>query len=53
VRAGTLTVRAEAGSAASLRRIQDLLTTRLEKLGKREHLTLTWQPPRTAPRRPS
>ena len=48
---GTLTIRAEADSAASLRRIQDLLTTRLEKIGKREHLTLTWQPPRTAHRR--
>jgi len=49
---GTLTIRAEAGSTASLRRIQDLLTTRLEKLGKRERLTLTWQPPRTAPAGP-
>jgi hypothetical protein len=41
---GTLTIRAESDSTASLRRIQDLLTTRLEKLGKREHLTLSWQP---------
>lgn len=50
---GTLIIRAEADTAASLRRIQDLLTTRLEKLGKRENLTLTWQPPRTVPRRSS
>jgi len=41
---GTLTIRAESDSTASLRRIQDLLTTRLEKLGKREHLTLSWRP---------
>ena len=49
---GTLTIRAESDSPDGLRRIQDLLTTRLEKLGKREHLTLTWQPPRTAPADP-
>jgi hypothetical protein len=48
---GTLTIRAEADTAASLRRIQDLLSTRLEKLGRRENLTLTWQPPRAVPRR--
>ena len=42
---GTLTLRAEAADQASLQRIQDMLTTRLEKFGRREHLTVTWQPP--------
>jgi hypothetical protein len=40
---GTLTLRAEAADQASLQRIQDMLTTRLEKFGRREHLTVTWQ----------
>jgi hypothetical protein len=39
----TLRLRAEAADEASLRRIQDMLTTRLEKFGRREHLTVTWQ----------
>jgi hypothetical protein len=43
--AGTLTLRAEAESKENLRRIQDLLTARLEKIGKRDHLTVNWQPP--------
>ena len=42
---GTLRLRAEAADEASLRRIQDMLTTRLEKFGRREHLTVSWQPP--------
>src|SRR5580704_5074761 len=41
---GTLTLRAEAADEANLRRIQDMLTTRLEKFGRREHLAVTWQP---------
>jgi hypothetical protein len=41
---GTLRLRAEAADQASLLRIQDMLTTRLEKFGWREHLTVTWQP---------
>jgi hypothetical protein len=41
---GTLTLRAEAADEASLLRIQDMLTTRLEEFGRREHLTVTWQP---------
>jgi hypothetical protein len=45
---GTLTIRAEAASPENLRQIQDLLTTRLENFGSREHLTVTWQQPRTA-----
>jgi hypothetical protein len=42
-RPGLLTVRAEAADEENLRRIQDLLTTRLEKFGRREHLTVTWR----------
>ena len=40
---GLLAVRAEAADEESLRRIQDLLTARLQKFGRREHLTVTWQ----------
>ena len=40
---GRLAVRAEAADEESLRRIQDLLTARLQKFGRREHLTVTWQ----------
>ena len=36
---GLLAVRAEAADEESLRRIQDLLTARLERFGRREHLT--------------
>jgi hypothetical protein len=42
---GTLTVRAEAADEESLQQIRDMLTTRLQSFGRREHLTLTWQPP--------
>ena len=41
---GRLAVRAEAADEPSLRRIQDLLTARLQKFGRREHLTVTWRP---------
>ena len=40
---GRLAVRAEAADEEDLRRIQDLLTTRLERFGRREHLTVTWR----------
>lgn len=40
---GTLTLRAEAADEENLRRIQDLITGRLEKFGRREHLTVTWR----------
>jgi hypothetical protein len=43
--AGTLTLRAQADSQENLRRIQDLITTRLEKIGRRDGLTVNWQPP--------
>jgi hypothetical protein len=42
---GTLRLRAEAADQASLQRIQDMLTTRLQKFGRREQLTVSWQPP--------
>jgi hypothetical protein len=40
---GTLRLRAEAADQASLQQIQDMLTTRLEKFGRRENLTVSWQ----------
>jgi hypothetical protein len=42
-----LTLRAEAADAENLQKIQDMLTTRLQGFGRREHLTVTWQPPGT------
>jgi hypothetical protein len=45
---GLLAVRAEAADEQSLRRIQDLLTMRLQKFGRREHLTVTWLRPEAA-----
>ena len=42
---GTLTLRAEAADRENLNQIQDMLTTRLETFGRREHLTLTWRTP--------
>jgi len=44
---GRLAVRAEAADEQSLRRIQELLTARLQKFGRREHLTVTWRHPGT------
>jgi hypothetical protein len=41
---GTLRLRAEAGNQEDLQRIQDLLTARMEKIGRRDQLTVTWQP---------
>jgi hypothetical protein len=40
---GTLTLRAEAADEDSLTRIQDLVAARLERFGRREHLTVTWR----------
>ena len=40
---GALRIRAEADSEENLRRIQDLLTARLEKIGRRDRLTVNWQ----------
>lgn len=44
---GMLQLRAEAADEASLQKIQDMLTARLEKFGRRERLIVTWQPPGT------
>jgi hypothetical protein len=41
---GRLMLRAEAADEASLLRIKELLSTRLEKFGSRENLTVSWQP---------
>lgn len=41
---GQLRIRAQAPEQDSLRRIQDLLTARIRKLGHREQLTITWHP---------
>lgn len=52
---GVLRIRAEASSPGSLTQMQELVTRRLEGFGRRERLTVTWQPagdlppgPRTA-----
>ena len=39
-----LVLRAEADSAEGLRRIQELLAGHLQRFGRRDHLTVTWQP---------
>jgi len=41
---GQLSIRAQAPEQDSLQRIQDLLTTRLLTLARREQLTVTWHP---------
>jgi hypothetical protein len=40
---GALRICAEADSEENLRRIQDLVTARLEKIGRRDRLTVNWQ----------
>ena len=42
---GTLTLRAEAADDENLRQIKDFVATRLETIGRRDHLTVNWQPP--------
>ena len=42
---GTLTLHAEAADQENLKRIQEMLTSRLETFGRREHLQLTWHAP--------
>jgi len=41
---GALILRVEAADPANLRRIQDLVAARLQKIGRRDNLTVTWQP---------
>jgi hypothetical protein len=45
---GELRIRAEADSEENLRRIQDLVTARLEKIGRRDRLTVNWQAAETS-----
>jgi hypothetical protein len=48
---GVLTVRAEAADEENLARIQDLVSARLQRFGRRDHLTVAWnrtQSPGTA-----
>jgi hypothetical protein len=40
----TLTLRAEADTQEQLQRIQRLVAARLEKIGRRDGLTVAWQP---------
>ncbi len=46
----TLILRAEAGDEQALRRVTDILTADLGRFGRREHLTVDWQPPAVDPR---
>jgi hypothetical protein len=41
---GTLSLRAEASDQDSLIKITELIAGRLEKFGRREQLTVTWEP---------
>lgn len=47
-----LTLRVEATDEDTLRRLQNGVTKRLETIGRRDHLTVQWRPPDTAPDRP-
>lgn len=42
---GALTVHVEAADDDNLRRLQDLIASRLERFGRRDRLTVTWQRP--------
>jgi hypothetical protein len=44
----TLALRADATNEENLRRIQNLVTERLERFGRRDHLTVSWLPPTAA-----
>ena len=43
--AGTLTLRAEAADPENLQRVQDIVARDIERFGKRDHLTVTWNRP--------
>lgn len=45
---GVLSLRAEAPDEDSLRRVQDRVTERLERFGRRDQVTVTWTSPRGA-----
>ena len=49
---GTLTLRAEAADQESLQRVQDIVARDIERFGKRNQLTVSWQraqPPSARP----
>jgi hypothetical protein len=45
---GVLTLRVEAADEDTLRRVEQRVGDRLERIGGRDHLTVTWTPPRGA-----
>jgi hypothetical protein len=45
---GVLTLRAEAPDEDTLRRVEQPIADRLERIGRRDHLTVTWTPPQGA-----
>jgi hypothetical protein len=47
---GVLQLRAEAPDEDSLRRIEHRVADRLDRIGRRDHLTVTWTPPQSAGR---
>jgi hypothetical protein len=48
-----LLLTAEATDQDQLQRIQDGITARLQKIGRRDHLTVTWTPAAPGPGQPS
>jgi len=46
---GALILRAHAGDEASLRTLQQGITSRLEQIGRRDGLSVTWSPPQGVP----
>jgi len=46
---GVLELQAEAADEGALRLIQSRIADRLEQIGSRDHLTVTWAPPRPKP----
>ena len=51
-RAGALTLRAETDGEENLKQLQDLVTERLERFGRRDHLKVNWQRPQPPATRP-
>jgi hypothetical protein len=49
----TLTLRAQAIDDENLQRIQNLVAGRLERIGRRDHLTVSWQRPEAPPFSPA
>ena len=49
---GVLTLRAEAADEDALRRVESPIGARLVGIGRRDHLTVTWTPPRSADEQP-